>query len=359
MSELDELRRIIDEVDSEILRLVARRVEIARRIGELKRAGGLPVADLEREEEVLRRGGELAESLGIDKELALIALRALIGMCRRAQSPGRVSYLGPRGSFSEEAAFKALLSKGLEPYPMPTIKDVFRAVESGDAQYGVVPVENSIEGGVRETLDLLVETPLRVCGEVQVRISLNLIAKPGMRLEDIRVVMSHPTALAQCRGFLSRALKNVRVEDCPSTAEAVRRALEHDGAAAIASKMAAVVYGGEILASDIQDVKDDVTRFFIIGRERLAGSGRRKTSIIFRLQHRPGSLHEALSILASKKINLTRIESRPVKDRPWEYLFHVDFEGDGEAEERCIEALRELGEKALFLKILGSYEELG
>jgi chorismate mutase/prephenate dehydratase len=358
MSELEELRRMIDEVDAGILHLVARRVEIARRIGELKRTSGLPVADLEREEEVLRRGGELAEALKIDKELISIALRALIGICRRAQSPGRVSYLGPRGSFSEEAAFKALLSRGLEPHPMPTIRDVFRAVESGDAEYGVVPVENSIEGGVKETLDLLAETPLSVCGEVQVRISLNLIAKPGTRLEDVQAVMSHPTALAQCRGFLSRTLRNVRVEDCPSTADAVRRALELDGAAAIASKIAAAVYGGEIIANDIQDVKDDVTRFFVMGRGRLAGSGRRKTSVIFRLQHRPGSLHEALSIFASKRINLTRIESRPVKERPWEYLFHVDFEGDGEEDERCIEALRELGEKALFLKILGSYEEL-
>ncbi|MEM3897288.1 MAG: prephenate dehydratase domain-containing protein, partial [Nitrososphaerota archaeon] len=157
MSELDELRRMIDEVDAEILRLIARRVELARRIGGLKWASGLPVADLEREEEVLRRGGELADSLKIDRELTLIALRALIGICRRAQSPGRASYLGPRGSFSEEAALKALLSRGFEPYPMPTIRDVFRAVESGDAEYGVVPVENSIEGGVRETLDLLLE----------------------------------------------------------------------------------------------------------------------------------------------------------------------------------------------------------
>ncbi|MEM1654886.1 MAG: prephenate dehydratase [Nitrososphaerota archaeon] len=359
MSELDELRRMIDEIDAEILRLIARRVELARRIGGLKWASGLPVADLEREEEVLKRGRELADSLKIDRELTLIALRALIGICRRAQSPGRASYLGPRGSFSEEAALKALLSRGFEPYPMPTIRDVFRAVESGDAEYGVVPVENSIEGGVRETLDLLLETPLRVCGEVQVRISLNLIARPGTKLEDVKLVLSHPTALAQCREFLGRALKNVRIEDCPSTADAVRRALELDGAAAIASKMAAAIYGGEILASDIQDVKDDMTRFFVIGRRKLAGSGRRKTSIIFRLQHRPGSLHEALSIFASKRINLTRIESRPVKERPWEYLFHADFEGDGEEDEVCIEALKELGEKALFLKILGSYEELG
>lgn len=359
MDELDELRRMIDEVDAEILRLVARRVELARKIGELKKSGGLPVADLEREEDVLRRGGELAEAIKIDRELTLIALRALIGICRRAQSPGRASYLGPRGSFSEEAAFKALLSKGLEPYPMPTIRDVFRAVESEDAEYGVVPVENSIEGGVRETLDLLVETPLRICGEVQVRISLNLITRPGMKLKDVNLVLSHPAALAQCRGFLSRVLKSVRVEDCPSTAEAVRRALELDGAAAIASKMAAAIYGGEILASDIQDVKDDVTRFFVIGRRKLKGLGKVKTSIIFRLQHRPGSLYEALSTFASKRINLTRIESRPVKERPWEYLFHVDFEGDGEEDERCVEALRELGEKALFMKILGSYEELG
>ena len=359
MTSIDELRREIDDLDRKLLNLISKRIELAKRIGELKKRENLPAVDLKREEEILSRGEELARSLGLDQDLVLIALRAIIGICRKAQSPLKASYLGPRGSFSEEAALKAFLSRGVELNPMPSIREVFRAAEVGDVDYGVVPVENSIEGGVKETLDLLVETPLRVCGEVQVRISLNLIARPGTRLEEVKLVLSHPHALAQCRGFLSRVLRNARLESCSSTAEAVRKAMEIEGAAAIASKNAAVLYGGEVLASDIQDVRDDVTRFFIVGRDRLEGSGRRKTSIIFRLRHQPGSLYDALSTFASRRINLTRIESRPVKERPWEYLFHVDFEGDGEKDERCVEALRELEEKTLFLKILGSYEELG
>jgi len=355
MASIEELRRRIDEIDGRLLELLSERVEVARRIGELKRKLGAPIADQAREAEVISRGLRLAEKLGIDPELTGIMLRAMIGICRKAQTPTRVSFLGPRGSFSEEAALKAFLDLGPELKPMPSIPDVFRSVEVGDADYGVVPVENSIEGGVKETLDLLSRTPLRVCGEVQVRISLNLIARPGTRLQDVRLVLSHPHALAQAREFLSRVLGGARIEGCPSTAEAVKRALELENAAAIASRTAASIYGGSILASDIQDVKDDYTRFFVVGRGRLGRGRGSKTSIIFRLPHRPGSLYEALSIFASRKINLTRIESRPVKERPWEYLFHVDFEGDCEREERCAEALRELEGKALFLKVLGSY----
>ncbi|RLF99408.1 MAG: prephenate dehydratase [Thaumarchaeota archaeon] len=355
MTSIEELRRKIDEIDSKLLELLSERVELARRIGALKRKLGASIVDKAREDEVVSRGLKLAEKLGIDLELAGIMLRTIIGICRKVQTPMKVSFLGPRGSFSEEAALKAFLDLGAELKPMPSILEIFRSVEVGDADYGVVPVENSIEGGVKETLDLLSRTSLKVCGEVQVRISLNLIARPGMKLQDIKLVLSHPHALAQAREFLNRVLKNARVESCPSTAEAVRRAVELKNAAAIASKTAASIYGGSILVSDIQDVKDDYTRFFIIGRKRLERGRGSKTSIIFRLPHKPGSLYEALSIFASRKINLTRIESRPVKDRPWEYLFHVDFEGDCEGEERCAEALRELEGKTFFLKILGSY----
>jgi len=355
LAEIGELRERIDEIDREILTLISRRIEVARMLGELKRVRGLPVADYDREEEVLKRALAIADQMGLDRELTSLILRALIGMCRRAQARLRVAYLGPRGSFTEEAALKAFLIEGAEMNPVPSIRHVFRAAESGDADYGVVPVENSIEGGVGETLDMLVETPLRVCGEVAVRISLCLIARPGTRLQDVKTVISHPHAIAQCRGFLNSVLRNARIETCSSTAEAVERAVEMDGAAAIGSRAAAYLYGGEVLAGDIQDVRDDVTRFFILGRRRLERARGSKTSIIFRLPHTPGALYEALAPFAARRINLTRIESRPAKGRPWEYVFHVDFEGDGEGDERCIQALRELREKTLFLKILGSY----
>ncbi|MCS7132881.1 MAG: prephenate dehydratase [Aigarchaeota archaeon] len=355
---IDELRERIDAVDRDLLELISRRVELAKRIGELKRALALPVADYKRELEVLERGKRFAEQLGLDVELMEIALNAIIGVCRKAQRTIRVAFLGPRGSFSEEAAVKAFLSKGAEFHPMPTIRDIFRATECGDMEYGLVPVENSLEGGVGETLDMLVETPLRICGEIKIRVSMNLIARPGLKLQDIKVVLSHPHALGQCREFLSKVLGGVEVRTCSSTADAVRRALESEGAAAIGSRIAAALYGGEVLASEIQDVRDNFTRFLILGRESIEDAVGCKTSIIFRLPHVPGSLYDALSVFASRRINLTRIESRPVKGKPWEYLFHVDFEGDYERDERCGGALEELGKKALFLKVLGCYGEI-
>jgi len=359
LTELEQLRRKIDEIDQELLNLISKRIEIAKKLGELKKSRELPVADYQREEQVVARGLRLADDLGLDKELTSLMLRALIGICRKAQSRLKVAFLGPRGSFSEEAALKAFLEEGAEFQPMPSISDVFRAAESGDIDYGVVPVENSIEGGVGETLDLLVDTSLKVCGEVTVKISLCLIARPGLRLQDVKIVLSHPHAIAQCRNFLNHVLKNVKIETCSSTAEAVRKAMKLDGAAAIGSRAAASLYGGAILASEIQDLKDDVTRFFILGRKRIEKAKGSKTSIIFKLPHTPGALYEALAPFAARRINLTRIESRPAKGRPWEYVFHVDFEGDGERDDSCIQALEELKEKVLFLKILGAYGEVG
>jgi len=358
LTKVEELRKRIDEIDRELLALISKRVEIARELGKLKKSRGLPIADHKREEEVIEKGLMLADELGLDRELTSLMLRALIGICRKAQSRLKVAFLGPRGSFSEEAALKAFLAEGADLQPMPSISDVFRATESGDVDYGVVPVENSIEGGVGETLDLLVDTPLKVCGEVTVRISLCLIARPGLRLQDVKIVLSHPHAIAQCKNFLNYVLKTARIETCSSTAEAVQKAVKIEGAAAIGSRGAASLYGGAVLASEIQDVKDDVTRFFILGRKRIERARGSKTSIIFRLPHTPGALYEALAPFAARKINLTRIESRPVKGRPWEYVFHVDFEGDGEKDELCIQALDELKEKALFLKILGAYGEV-
>jgi len=355
---IEELREKINAIDRDLLELISKRVQIAKKIGEVKKEKGLPVVDYKRELEVVNRGKQLAEQLGLDAELIKVALRAIIGVCRKAQRSIRVAFLGPRGSFSEEAAVKAFLSEGAEFYPMPSIRDIFRSVECGDVEYGLVPVENSLEGGVGETLDLLVETSLRICGEIKIGISMNLIARPGLKLQDIKLVLSHPHALGQCREFLNRVLGGVEIKTCSSTAEAVRRALELEGAAAIGSRAAADLYGGEVLASEIQDVKDNFTRFLILGKKRIEGTVGCKTSIIFRLPHIPGSLYDALSCFASRKINLTRIESRPVKGKPWEYIFHVDFEGDYERDERCKEALRELEGKALFLKVLGCYGEI-
>ncbi|PCN50295.1 prephenate dehydratase [Candidatus Geothermarchaeota archaeon ex4572_27] len=354
---LEELRRLVDEVDGEILRLLRRRVELARSIAELKRRLNMPLVDPAREAAILARVEEWSRGHGLDVELALTAFKAVIGLCKRAQRGLEVAFLGPRGSFSEEAALKAFLSEGATFKPVSTIRGVFEVVERGAADYGVVPIENSLEGSVGETIDLLAETELKVCGEVEVRVSLSLIAGPGTRLEDVHTVLSHPHALGQCRSFLRAVLRGVKVRACSSTAEAVRRAVRSRGVAAIGSRLAAAMYGGEVLVEGVEDLKDNYTRFLVIGREGVERGVGRKTSLIFRLPNTPGSLHRALSPFAARGINLTCITSRPIRGRPWEYMFYVELEGGGDG--RCEEALRELEGVALQVKVLGSYGRLG
>ena len=357
VEELERLRRLIDEVDGEILRLLKRRADLVKSIAEMKRRLNMPLIDLARETVVLTRVEEWARSQGLDVELALIAFRAAMGLCKRAYRELEVAFLGPRGSFSEEAALKAFLGEGAKLRPISTIRGVFEVVERGSADYGVVPIENSLEGGVGETLDLLAETELKVCGEVEVRVSLNLIAKPGTRLEEVHTLLSHPHALGQCRSFLRATLRGVRVRTCSSTAEAVKRAVSSQGVAAIGSALAALIHGGEVLMKGVEDFKDNYTRFLVVGRERVERGVGCKTSVVFKLPNTPGALHRALSPFASRSINLTCIMSRPTRRRPWEYMFYLDFEGGGD--ERCVEALKELEERALQVKVLGSYGKLG
>lgn len=354
---LDELRKAIDKVDSEILRLIKRRAELVARIGGVKQSLGLPLVDSSREEEILSRVKAAAEQYNLNTDLMLLAFKAVIGLCRESQRRLTVALLGPEGSFSEEAAIKVFLAKGVLFKPVLTVRDVFRSVEEGDADFGVVPIENSLEGSVNETLDLLTKGKLKICGEVELRIKLNLIARVDTNLEDIEYVFSHPHALGQCRNFLETILRRAKVRSCSSTAEAVREAIKLKGAAAIGSEYAATIYGGQILARGIEDAKDNFTRFIVIGHRSLVGGRRRKTSVFFRLPNVPGSLYKALAPFANRNINLTRIESRPVKDKPWEYLFYLDFEGD-EEDEKCRRALKELAEKTLFMRILGSYGSL-
>lgn len=355
---VEELRKAIDEVDAELLKLIKRRAELAERVGEVKRSLGLPLVNAAREEEVLSKAREAAERCNLDTDLMLLAFKAIIGLCREAQRRRlTVAFLGPEGSFSEEAAVRAFLASGAHFRPVPTIRDVFRSVEEGDADYGVVPIENSLEGSVVETLDLLPRSKLKVCGEVELRIKLNLIAGADTDLEDVKCVLSHPHALGQCRKFLETTLRRAEVRSCSSTAEAVREAIKLRGAAAIGSEYAATIYGGRILARGIEDARDNFTRFLVVGHKRLAEGKGRKTTVVFHLPNVPGALYKALASFALRNINLTHIESRPVKDEPWEYLFYLDFEGD-EEDEACRQALKELAERALLMKVLGSYGNL-
>ncbi|MCS7146260.1 MAG: prephenate dehydratase [Nitrososphaerota archaeon] len=265
----------------------------------------------------------------------------------------RVAFQGERGAYSEEAVIRYFGEKA-EPQPRKTISMVFMSVEAGEVEAGVVPVENSIEGSVGESYDALLTTSLKVIGEINLRISHCLISLPGATIDGLRRVVSHPQALAQCRAYLaSLGLETISHYD---TAAAVRLVKEtgDKSLAAIASARAAEIHGMEILARGIEDYGRNFTRFFVIGRGEPPRAEREKTSIIFALPHKPGALYEALGAFAKRGINLTKIESRPTRARPWQYNFYVDFEGHI-SEERVKDALSELAGRSILLKVLGSY----
>ncbi|MFB3888505.1 MAG: prephenate dehydratase [Candidatus Bathyarchaeia archaeon] len=265
----------------------------------------------------------------------------------------KVAFQGERGAYSETAVFK-FFGADTEVKPCRDFKDVFEAVAREETPFGVVPIENSLEGSVNQTYDLFLKTDLKVCGEVIVKIEHCLIANPGTALADIRVVYSHPQALAQCRTFLEELGRElIPTYDTAGSVKLLKDRGMWD-AAAIASERAANLYGMQILAEDIADNPENYTRFFVLSRKDAAATGKDKTSIIFSAVHKPGSLYRALGEFARRRINLAKIESRPTKQTPWEYNFYLDFEGH-RTEKRCAEALEGLEKHATFIKVLGSY----
>lgn len=265
----------------------------------------------------------------------------------------KVTFQGERGAYSESAIY-AFFSGAVEVKPCRDLKEVFESVEKQEAQFGVVPVENSLEGSVNQTYDLFLTYDLKVCGEIIIRVSHCLIANPSTKLEDIKTVYSHPQALAQCRRFLERFGRElIPTYDTAGSVKMLKEKGLKD-AAAIASEKAAEIYGMKILAREIEDNPENYTRFFVLSKEDTPRTGRDKTSIIFAAAHTPGSLYHALGEFAKRGINLTKIESRPTKKKPWEYNFYLDFEGH-RTEENCSAALKALEKSALFVKILGSY----
>jgi len=275
-------------------------------------------------------------------------------MSQRVQEKTSVVYLGPKGTFCERAAKKYFSSSGVIFVPVASIAEVFKAVVNGEAEYGVVPVENSLEGSVHVTLDLLLESNLMVCGEVELRIEHHLIVKSGKRMAQIRLVLSHPQALAQCRRFLEKNLPEAEIKEVNSTARAVEMIKNLENAAAIGTETAAENDGMEILAKGIEDNPNNFTRFFILSKKDATLTGKDKTSIIFSAKNVPGSLYRVLEAFAVREINLTKIESRPERGKPWEYIFYLDFEGH-RTEEKSRAALRDMEERCIFVKVIGSY----
>lgn len=264
-----------------------------------------------------------------------------------------VAFQGEHGAYSEQAAI-VYFGTNITTKPCRTIKRVFDSVEDGSAYAGIIPAENSLEGSVNQTYDLLLESQLRISGEVKVRVNHCLLALLGTRLEDLRVVYSHPQALAQCRGFLEKLhVETEPTYDTAGSAKIVKEKAIYD-AAAIASEKASELYGLTVLRRNIEDHAENFTRFFIVGLKDAPPTGRDNTTAVFGTRHTPGSLHKALGELASRGINLTKIESRPIKGTPWEYHFFIEFEGHC-TDRTCAEALEALRKSTTTLRILGSY----
>ena len=347
--DLDKLRGEIDRIDDELAALLQRRAALARDIGRLK--GAAPVYRPERESQILAR---LAAKTGVLPAERLVAVfREVISACRGMEEAIRVSYLGPEGTFSEQAVRKHF-GAAVEALPVPSVDEAFRRCESGAAQFTVVPAENSTEGVVGRTLDLLVATPLRICGEVELRVHQNLLS--NAELGSIRKVYSHPQSLAQCNGWLGQNLPNAERVPLASNAEAARRAAAEAGAAAIAGEAAGERYGIKALARSIEDDPTNTTRFLVLGHIAPQPSGRDRTSLVMSAENKPGAVHALLTPLAQHAVSMSRIESRPARSRAalWEYLFFIDLEGH-ERDERVAAAIAALRDKAPFLKILGSY----
>jgi chorismate mutase/prephenate dehydratase len=349
-AELERLRQAIDRVDDSILESLNERAKLARAVGSLKVGQAYRP---EREAQVLtrikqRNPGPLAA------ETVALLFREIMSACLALERPITVAYLGPKGTFSERATLKHF-GLAAEALPTPSIDEVFRAVESGAADFGVVPVENSTEGAVGRSLDLMPQTPMKVCGEVVVRIHHHLMAKTALKdLGDIKRVFSHGQSLAQCHEWLNSNLPRAERVAVSSNAEAARRASEEEGSAAVAGEMAAEHYGLAILASNIEDEPNNTTRFLILGDYEPKPSGRDKTSMVLSARNRAGAVYEMLTPFATRGVSMTKFESRPSRNALWEYVFFVDIEGH-RADPNVAAALEEVDRIAGYLKVLGSY----
>ena len=346
---LDAHRKAIDALDREILERLNERAKHAQAIGELK--GGALAYRPEREAQVVQ-GLHAANAGPLRNEHVTGIFREIMSACRALEQPLRVAYLGPAGTFSHAAVAKQF-GTFVDAVPAPTFDDVFRAVESGQADYAVVPIENSTEGAVGRTMDLMVDTELSVCGEVKLRVKQNLLSNAG-GLDRITRVYSHGQSLAQCVKWLAQHLPAVPRIAVASNAEAARLAAAEEGAAAIAGENAGAIYGLATLAPHIEDEPNNTTRFWVLGRQRVGPSGHDETSLVMSCPNKPGAVYQLLAPFATHGVSMSRFESRPARTGRWEYLFFVDLVGHRD-DAPVKGALEELGNIAPFLKLLGSY----
>lgn len=351
-SQLKAIREEIDAIDEKIQALITERALCAEQVAKTKQendSGSFYRPD--REANVLRR--VLARNKGpvADDEMTRL-FREIMSVCLALESPLTVAYLGPEGTFTQQAALKHF-GHSVNVLALGAIDEVFREVESGNAQFGVVPVENSTEGVISHTLDIFMRSDLKVCGEVQLRVHQHLLSQQSEQ-GKIKKIVSHQQSLAQCREWLDASMPNVERVGVSSNAEAARIATTEKNTAAIASESAAAIYSLNILASNIEDDPDNTTRFLVIGKIEPVSTGNDKTSLLLSGKNKPGALHDLLGILAKHGINMTRIESRPSRQVAWEYVFFLDLQGHAQ-DGNVSKALEELKSDAALFKLLGSY----
>ena len=354
--DLDEIRARINDVDTRIQALINERAMLAREVGAAKGelAAAVDYYRPEREAEVLRSIVERNDGPMRDEEM-LRLFREIMSACLAQQEPLKVGFLGPEGTFTQTAVFKHF-GHSARAMPLQSIDEVFQEVESGVADFGVVPIENSTEGSVNNTLDMFLTSPLKIAGEIELRIEQHLMGRMD-RLDTVERICAHDQSLAQCRGWLREYLPQVELIGMSSNAAGARRARDESGTAAIGPDVAADVYDLNILVNNIEDRADNATRFLVVGRKLLAPSGDDKTTLLVSTSDTAegaGILHKLLQPLAEHGVSMTRIESRPSRRRNWDYVFFLDVNGHAE-ESPVAEALADLERSASLFRVLGAY----
>ena len=349
--EISHLRGAIDKIDADLVALINERLNISKKVGELKEKFDSQVLDKSRENIIMDRLLKLNHGPVSDVTLQYI-FSVLIAASRQLQKTQTISYLGPAATYTHTAAMNHFGYSG-KFVPHATIRDIFIEVARGTSHYGVIPVENSIEGAVNYTLDLLFESDIKICGEKYQAISHDLLSETG-NIDDIEVVYSHSQAFSQCRTWLQKNLPNVICKECGSTANAAKKISGNNSAAAIASSKAAIEYNLKIVESQIEDFTKNVTRFLIIGKDEVAMTGNDKTTIMFVTAHTSGALFRTLDPIAKANLNLVKLESRPIRNEKWSYFFIADIEGHITSPE-IKKAVDEIKKISLFVKCVGSY----
>jgi len=351
MEKIQELRKKIDEIDDKLVELLNERARVVIEVGNIKKAKKLDFHSPSREREILER--LTSRNKGPFPQDTLRAVyREILSSSLSLERPLKVAYLGPRATFTHQAVMQQF-GLAAQDVPVENIKDVFNEVERGRADYGVVPIENSTSGAVIYTLDMFIDSDLKIAAEIALEVTQHLMNKSG-RLEDVKKIYTIAPAAAQCRQWLEKNLPGVPVLDAPSTARAAEMAVEDPAAGAIASEMAAVLYGLQIAGRKIEDNASNITRFLVIAPKSPGKTGRDKTSIMFSIKDKVGALYTMLAPFAEAGINLNRLDARPSGRKVWDYVFFLDMEGHIE-DEKVAKAIERLRQDCMFLKVLGSY----